>query len=80
MLPILFLHFSQAFFGFGTSVELEIVLNDQDTRKTAEVKLEDGRKEQCYLYLDGETISGKVCSAQLSVNIMYISIYFHSIQ
>lgn len=50
----------QSFFGFGSSVDIEIVLDGQETRKTAEIKHEDGRKERCYLYLDGETVSGKV--------------------
>ena len=51
---------SQSFFGFGSGVELEIALDGQETRKTAEMKLEDGRRDKYYLYLDGETISGKV--------------------
>lgn len=49
-----------SFFGFGSPVDIEVVLDGQETRKTAEIKLEDGRKEKYYLYLDGETISGKV--------------------
>jgi Vacuolar protein sorting-associated protein 26 len=48
------------FFGFGQSVDIEIALDGQESRKTAEIKTEDGRKERHYLYLDGETISGKV--------------------
>jgi len=39
------------------------VLDGQETRKTAEIRTEDGRKERHYLYLDGETISGKVTAA-----------------
>ncbi|ESO07547.1 hypothetical protein HELRODRAFT_170089 [Helobdella robusta] len=49
-----------SFFGFGQGVEVEIVLDGCDTRKALEVKLEDGRKEFHLLYLDGETVSGKV--------------------
>lgn len=49
-----------SFFGFGQSVDIDIVLDGQETRKTAEIKTEDGRKERHYLYLDGESISGKV--------------------
>ncbi|ELU10437.1 hypothetical protein CAPTEDRAFT_179764 [Capitella teleta] len=49
-----------SFFGFGQSAEVDIVLDGQDSRKTAEIKAEDGKKERHYLYYDGETVSGKV--------------------
>ena len=39
---------------------MDIALDGQETRKTAEVKTEDGKKERYYLYYDGETVSGKV--------------------
>jgi len=50
----------QSFFGFGQSADIDIVLDGQETRKTAEIKTEDGKKERHYLYFDGETVSGKV--------------------
>lgn len=50
----------QNFFGFGPSAEVDIVLDGQDTRKTAEIKTEDGKKERHLLYYDGEHVSGKV--------------------
>ncbi|KRT85251.1 hypothetical protein AMK59_2984 [Oryctes borbonicus] len=49
-----------SFFGFGQSAEIDIYLDGQETRKTAEVKTEDGKKEKLLLYYDGETVSGKV--------------------
>ncbi|XP_050299682.1 vacuolar protein sorting-associated protein 26B-like [Anthonomus grandis grandis] len=49
-----------SFFGFGQSAEVDIYLDGQETRKTAEVKTEDGKKERLLLYYDGETVSGKV--------------------
>ncbi|KAJ8298564.1 hypothetical protein KUTeg_022624 [Tegillarca granosa] len=49
-----------SFFGFGQSAEVDIILDGQDSRKTAEIKTEDGKKERHYLYYDGETVSGKV--------------------
>ncbi|RZC39621.1 vacuolar protein sorting-associated protein 26B-like, partial [Asbolus verrucosus] len=49
-----------SFFGFGQSAEIEIYLDGQESRKTAEVKTEDGKKERLLLYYDGETVSGKV--------------------
>ena len=52
--------FLQSFFGLGQSAEVEVVLDGQDTRKMAEIKMEDGRKDKQFLYLDGETVSGKV--------------------
>lgn len=52
----------QSFFGlgFGQNIDIDIVLDGQETRKTAEIRAEDGRKERHFLYLDGETVSGKV--------------------
>ena len=55
----------QSFFGFGQSADIEITLDGADTRKTADIKSEDGKKERHLLYLDGETVSGKVCWIQL---------------
>jgi len=49
-----------SFFGFGQSADIDVVLNGQDTRKTVEVKTEDGKKERLLLYYDGETVAGKV--------------------
>ncbi|KAL1501353.1 hypothetical protein ABEB36_006687 [Hypothenemus hampei] len=49
-----------SFFGFGQSAEVDIYLDGQETRKRAEVKTEDGKKEKLLLYYDGETVSGKV--------------------
>lgn len=52
-----------SFFGFGQSVEVEIVLHDAESRKRAEHKTEDGKKEKYFLFYDGETVSGKVSLA-----------------
>ncbi len=60
--------FVQSFFGFGQSADIDIVLEGQDTRKTAEIKSEDGKKEKYYLYFDGETVTGKVCCPNLYFN------------
>lgn len=49
-----------SFFGFGQSADIDIVLNDAETRKKAEHKTEDGKKEKYFLFYDGETVSGKV--------------------
>ncbi|XP_055899556.1 vacuolar protein sorting-associated protein 26B-like isoform X4 [Biomphalaria glabrata] len=49
-----------SFFGFGQSAEIDIVLDGQENRRTAEIKTEDGKREKYYLYFDGETVSGKV--------------------
>lgn len=50
----------QSFFGFGPSADIDIVLDGQESRKTAEIKTEDGKKERHFLYYDGETVAGKV--------------------
>ncbi|KAG8236603.1 hypothetical protein J437_LFUL016852 [Ladona fulva] len=49
-----------SFFGFGQGAEIDIVLDGTETRKMAEIKSEDGKKERHLLYYDGETVSGKV--------------------
>lgn len=49
----------QSFFGFGPAAQVEIVLDDKDTRRTVEINLE-GKKETLYLFADGETIKGQV--------------------
>lgn len=56
----------QSFFGFGQSADIEITLDGAETRKTADIKSEDGKKERHLLYLDGETVSGKVSLASAS--------------
>lgn len=50
----------QNFLGFGQSADIDIVFDDNESRKLAEVKTEDGKKEKYLLYYDGETVSGKV--------------------
>ncbi|GCB83689.1 hypothetical protein scyTo_0024307, partial [Scyliorhinus torazame] len=46
--------------GLFTPVcDINIVLNDADTRKTAEIKSEDGKIEKHYLFYDGESATGK---------------------
>ena len=59
----------QSFFGFGPSLDIELLLDGQDTRKTAEIKAEDGKIETHYLYYDGETIGGKVVFVNCALNI-----------
>ncbi|XP_005390151.1 PREDICTED: vacuolar protein sorting-associated protein 26A isoform X1 [Chinchilla lanigera] len=52
----------ESFLGgfFGPICEIDIVLNDGETRKMAEMKTEDGKVEKHYLFYDGESVSGKV--------------------
>ena len=55
----LFLVF-QSFLGFGSSAEVTIDLAEFEKRKKVDVKNEDGKKEKLPLYLDGESVTGKV--------------------
>eukprot|EP01137_Pigoraptor_chileana_P004645 Opistho-2@46578 len=48
------------FLGFGQTAEVEIELNDKETRKQVEVKGEEGNKDKLFLFFDGETVAGKV--------------------
>ena len=58
-------------FLFGQSAEISIELDDQDKRKKVDVKNEEGKKEKLPLYLDGESVSGKV-SVYVITCISYI--------
>jgi len=51
-----------SFFGinFGGGAEIDIILDDGENRKMADVKDENGRKERFFLFYDGESVSGKV--------------------
>lgn len=40
--------------------EIDVLLNDAENRKTAELKTDDGKVEKHYLFYDGESVSGKV--------------------
>ena len=53
---------SQSFFGlsFGQNADIDIILDNQDERKMAEIRDENGRKERHYLFFDGESVTGKV--------------------
>uniref|UniRef100_A0A8C3HXT3 VPS26 retromer complex component B n=1 Tax=Chrysemys picta bellii TaxID=8478 RepID=A0A8C3HXT3_CHRPI len=42
------------------SAELELVLSDAESRRRAEHKTEEGKKEKYFLFYDGETVSGRV--------------------
>jgi vacuolar protein sorting-associated protein 26 len=57
----------QSFLGglFGPVCEIDVLLNDAETRKTAELKTEDGKVEKNYLFYDGESVSGKVSVAYI---------------
>ncbi|XP_034080224.1 vacuolar protein sorting-associated protein 26A [Gymnodraco acuticeps] len=45
---------------FGPVCEIDVLLNDAENRKTAELKTEEGKVEKHYLFYDGESVSGKV--------------------
>ncbi|KAF3828156.1 hypothetical protein GH733_003995 [Mirounga leonina] len=67
---------SKSFLGgfFGPICEIDVVLNDGETRKMAEMKTEDGKVEKHYLFYDGESVSGKESISrptQRIVNIFY---------
>lgn len=62
----------QSFLGnlFVPVCEIDVVLNDAETRKPAEIKTEDGKVEKHFLFYDGESVSGKV-NFYLKVAINY---------
>lgn len=52
----------------GQSADVTIELEDVEKRKKVDVKNEDGKKEKLPLYLDGETVTGKV-TTHLSLSL-----------
>lgn len=64
-------HFLQSFLGglFGPVCEIDVILNDAESRKTAELKTEEGKLEKHYLFYDGESVSGKVSKQALVVGV-----------
>lgn len=48
------------------------MFDDSESRKSAEVKTEDGKKEKYLLYYDGETVSGKVKSLSIANHMQII--------
>lgn len=47
-----------------------MVLDGAESRKQADIKTEDGKKERHLLYYDGESVSGKVSFCQFSYNVL----------
>jgi len=45
---------------FATPVDIDIVLDEPDTRQMVEVKLDKNRREKAPLYMDGESVRGAV--------------------
>ena len=68
----------QSFFGlnFGSAADIDIILDNQDERKMAEIRDENGRKERHYLYFDGESVNGKVSLSILSGLYFYPNLTF----
>ena len=75
-MTLLWFSVSQSFFGLGQSADIDIVLADQETRKSAEIKAEDGKKKRHFLFYDGESVSGKVSVPMYdSWNIIFYNNY-----
>lgn len=45
---------------FGTSVDIDVVLEDTDERAMVDTKLDKNRREKAPLYMDGESVKGAV--------------------
>lgn len=68
--------FYQSFLGglFGPVCEIDVLLNDAESRKTAELKTEDGKVEKHYLFYDGESVSGKVSGGDINFKVWHCSL------
>lgn len=51
------------------------MFDDSESRKLAEVKTEDGKKEKYLLYYDGESVSGKVSPVHVN-NDVFLFVLF----
>ncbi|GFX40425.1 general transcription factor II-I repeat domain-containing protein 2A [Trichonephila clavipes] len=51
---------NMSIFGFGQTADIDIILDGADSRKMADIKTEEGKKERHYVFYDGESVSGKV--------------------
>ncbi|CEP11793.1 hypothetical protein [Parasitella parasitica] len=47
-------------FGLSTPVDMEVIFSNEEQRKHMEVKVEKDKKENYPVFLDGETVTGKV--------------------
>ncbi|KAI8883201.1 putative PEP8-vacuolar protein sorting/targeting protein [Backusella circina FSU 941] len=47
-------------FGLSTPIDIEVLFDNEEQRKHVDIKVEKDRRERYPVYLDGETISGKV--------------------
>ncbi|GAN09349.1 vacuolar protein sorting-associated protein 26 [Mucor ambiguus] len=47
-------------FGLSTPVDIEVIFSNEEQRKHMEVKVEKDKKENYPVFLDGETVAGKV--------------------
>lgn len=47
-------------FGFGQSADINIKLDNEESRKVAKIRSEDGQMGTHFLFYDGETVSGTV--------------------
>ena len=55
---------------------MKIELGDQEKRKKVDVKNEEGKKEKLPLYLDGETVAGKVgVHVHVLVYLSFLSLF-----
>ncbi|KAI8910250.1 putative PEP8-vacuolar protein sorting/targeting protein, partial [Gorgonomyces haynaldii] len=54
-----------SFFGLGTTADVEIGLNGEDTRKKIEAKIDKDKKAMYPLYFDGESVSGKAVQVRI---------------
>lgn len=57
-----------SFLGFGPSVDVSIAVNDEQDKRTAEVKDHKDRKSYCPIYYDGENVTGQVGALPLPPN------------
>jgi vacuolar protein sorting-associated protein 26 len=53
-------YFLQSLFGLSTPVDIEVTFTNEEQRKHMEVKVEKDKKENYPVFLDGESVSGKV--------------------
>jgi vacuolar protein sorting-associated protein 26 len=49
---------------FSTPVDIDIVLDDTDSRQMVDIKTDKNRREKAPLYMDGESVRGSCLTLQ----------------
>lgn len=58
---------------FSTPVDIDIVLDDTDSRQMVDIKTDKNRREKAPLYMDGESVRGPFPDAAMGICTGFIT-------